>query len=210
MTKKLSDGEIHRLLSRGGLGGPAREQVLAQVLDRVAPGGAPAKRRRSWIGALALATGSGLALLGLLVARPHSTPEGGEFRAKGSDGGNAVAFDVSCAASPRAGCHAGSTLLFSVFRASAPGYLNAYAEPVGGGARIWYFSAESESPRVAASANATSAARRGIVIGREHAPGRYLVRVFLSTAPLPESALLAGRDPRVLASAAIALTIEPR
>jgi hypothetical protein len=194
---KYRDEDLQRLLSRGRLGGPARERVLERVLDQVAP---PRRRRRAWLIPLGLALGSGVALL-VLVARPR--PDEGGWGVKGGPAGNAVTLEARC---PDA-CRPGATLMFSAFGAPGPGFLGAYAQPAGGGERIWYFSAESEAPAVPASAQATQPAGRGIVIGPEHRPGPYQVHLFLCSAPLPQAVLLEGRDPRILARAVVPLLI---
>jgi hypothetical protein len=197
----MKDDELQRLLARGKLSGPARERVLDRVLDQVAP---PARKPRAWLVPLVLALGSGVAIL-VLVARPH--PDDARWGAKGVLG-RAVALEARCGDTDV--CRPGATLMFSVFGSSTPGFLGAYAQRVEGGERIWYFSAETESPRVPASDQATQPAGRGIVIGPEHTPGQYQVHLFLSAAPASQAELLAGKDPRVRAEAVVPLTIAPR
>ena len=196
---KYRDEDLQRLLSRGRLGGPARERVLDRVLDKVAPA---RRKRRAWLVPLALALGSGVALL-VLVVRPR--PEEGSWGARGGAARSAVTLDARCA--DAAGCRPGATLIFSAFGAPAPGFLGAYAQPAGGGERIWYFSAETEAPPVPVSAQATQPASRGIVIGPEHRPGPYQVHLFLCGTPLSQAVLLEGRDPRILARAVVPLAI---
>jgi hypothetical protein len=139
----------------------------------------------------------------LLVARPRL--DDGQWGAKGSGAQAAVALDARC--SEQAVCRAGSTIVFSAFGARGDGYLGAYAQPVAGGERIWYFSAETDAPLVAASARSTQPAGRGVVVGAEHRPGVYQVHLFLSSAPLTQAVLLAGDDPRILARAVVPLTV---
>jgi hypothetical protein len=199
--KSQRDEELQRLLARGRLGGPARERVLGRVLDRVAP---PPPKRRPWLVPLILALGSATAIL-VLVARPR--PDDGRWGDKGGRPGKPVALEARCGAAPA--CEPGATLMFSVFGATTPGYLGAYARRVESGERIWYFSAETESPRVPASDRQTEPAGRGIVIGRDHTPGHYEIHLFLSTTPLTQATLLAGGDPRVVAHAVVPIDVVP-
>src|SRR5205814_3725008 len=142
-------------------------------------------------GGMALTASAATALV--LVVRPA---ENAGFRAKGAAGGGPV-LDVGCAPAPLTACPAGSTLVFSVLGASGPGYLQAWAEPSGGGGdRIWYFSADTQAPPVP-TGTGTQPARSGIRVGDEHRPGSYLIHVVFSTAPLPRATLLAGTDPAV-------------
>ena len=96
-------------------------------------------------------------------------------------------------------------------RRSAGGYLAGYAEPRGGGERIWYFSADGETPAVpAAAAEATAAFQRAIRVGPETGPGEYIVRLFLTRVPMSKSALLAsGNGGDVLARREATLVIVP-
>jgi hypothetical protein len=197
----MKDEELQRLLARGRLGGPSRERVLERVLDRVAPA---RPKRRPWLVPLVLAFGSGVAIL-VLVARPR--PDDARWGAKGGPTGQPVALEARCGDAPA--CEPGATLMFSVFGAPTPGYLSAYSSRVGSGERVWYFSADTESPRVPASDQGTQPAGRGIVIGPEHTPGNYQVHLFLSTTPLTQAALLAGGDPRIVARAVVPISVVP-
>ena len=49
---------------------------------------------------------------------------------------------------------------------------------------------------------------RTVVIGPEHAPGRYQLHLFFSREPLPMDVLLRDSDPRILARATLPLTVE--
>jgi hypothetical protein len=195
---KYRDEELQKLLARGRLGGPARERVLERVLTEVAP---PRRKGRAWLVPLALALSSGVAVL-VVMARPR--PDDG-WGTKGGPGGSAVTLEGRCGESGP--CHPGATLMFSVFGSSRAGFLGAYAEPVGGGERLWYFSAETGSPPVPASDQATRPAGQGILIGPEHRPGDYQVHLFLTASPLPQAVLLAGGDPRILARAVVPVTV---
>jgi hypothetical protein len=197
---KTADQELQRLLARGRLGGPGRERVLARVLQSAAR--PPARRWRVWIATLALAT-SGTAALVLM----RRTPAGDEFTAKEGAKGKTGVLDLACVGGSSAACAVGSTLVFSAIGSSGPGYLAAYAEPAAGGERIWYFSADGESPAIPVSTSGTRPAPRGVRLGPEHAAGRYLVHVFLTEAPLARRALLEAKRPGLLAQATFPLTV---
>jgi hypothetical protein len=91
------------------------------------------------------------------------------------------------------------------------GFLAGYAEPRAGGERVWYFSADSETPAVpAAAAEQTVAFERAIRIGPETPPGEYRVHLFLTRAPMPRSALLAPGNPAdILARREATLVVVP-
>jgi hypothetical protein len=197
---KTADQELQRLLARGRLGGPGRERVLERILQGIAR--PVARRWRIWIATLALAASGTTALV--LMRR---TPAGDEFTAKEGAKGKTGVLDLACLGGSSAACAEGSTLVFSATGASRPGYLAAYAEPAGGGERIWYFSADGESPAIPVSTSGTHPAPRGVRLGPEHAAGHYLVHVFLTTTPLTRSALLAARSAAILAQPTFPLTV---
>jgi len=192
-----SDGEIDRLLARGGLGGAAREQILDDILG-TARETDRRPRRRLWVGgAVALSAAAALAL----VVWPRSDSQ---FRTKGPAAGRAV-LDVGCPPASLTACPVGSTLVFSVLGAEVPGHLQAWAERQGGD-RIWYLSAETQTAALAPGAG-TQPARSGVRIGAEHAPGPYRIHLVFSTTPLPRADLLAGSVPAIVARATFDLTV---
>jgi hypothetical protein len=207
-----TDDEVDRLLAQGRLGGPGRERVFEQVVAGLDAGERRAKRWSARFGGAALAAAAAALGLVLLVARPASHPAADGFRAKGGEGAGSATLELGCLDASLAACPVGSTL---VFAASGPGAgatfaFAAYAEPregaAAGAGRIWYFSADNEAPPLPAS-DGTRAAKRGIRIGPEHAPGAYLVHVFLSQRPLTREALLAGRLEGVSARRTFNLTV---
>jgi hypothetical protein len=195
-----SDGEIDRLLARGGLGGATREQILDQILDTSRVAERRPQRWRLWLGASTLALSAAAAVV--LVARPAAEPE---FRAKGPATAAPV-LDVGCAAASLAACPSGSTLVFSVLGATVPGHLQAWAERPEGGERIWYLSAETQTAALGPGPG-TQAARSGVKIGEEHGPGRYVVHLVFSASPLSRATLLAGGAPGILAHATFPLIV---
>jgi len=115
--------------------------------------------------------------------------------------------EVACLGAQLAACPRGATLLFAARTGAPAGYLAAWAEPATGGQRIWYFSADEETPRVDAAIAGTRPLSRGVRIGPEHAPGRYRVHVVLSAQPLSKAALTGATPPAVKAADEIPLTI---
>jgi hypothetical protein len=194
--------ELDRLLARGRLGGPARERILDAVLARTARP-APAWRRRALVVGLAAAAPA----LMLLLVRAQRPGEGDALQPKG-ERAPAVQLDLRCSEGTLGACPQGATLLFGAVGAPAGGYLAAFAQPEAGGARIWYFSAESEAPPLGSAQPGTRVATRGIRLGPEHAPGRYQVQVWLTAQPVPRAGLLvAGPPPGTLARAAFTLVV---
>jgi hypothetical protein len=98
-------------------------------------------------------------------------------------------------------------LLFAVRGEQARGFLGAYARPAGGGETIWYFSAEGESPAVAAQGPELQALSRGIRLGPEHQPGRYQVVVVLAESAPGKQALQAAGGPGELTRRTFDLTV---
>src|SRR5262249_49600660 len=124
---QMNDDELDRLLARGRLGGPRHERVLGKILAE------RRWRRRMLWAAPALAMAAAL----VLILRP---PDGG-FRARG--GGEGPVIQVTCKDGQLEACPKGGTLVFRVDGATAGNYLIAWAEPVGGGSKIWYFAANA-------------------------------------------------------------------
>jgi hypothetical protein len=206
-----TDQELDRLLARGRLGGPGRDRVLEGVLQQQAR----AERRTR---ARFLAWGTGVMALAaaasgvVVVVAPRARPVDDGIRPKSAVSGVAAPawLDLACSGGTLEACPRGATLLFGVAGAARAGFLAAYAEPeAGSGARerIWYFSAESETPAVAASGDGVGLAPRGIRVGPEHAPGGYVVHVFLCAQPLGREALLRGDNPAILDRLSVPLRV---
>jgi hypothetical protein len=204
MASETSDTEIDALLARGRLAGPARDEILGRVLEKVR---AQEPRTESWprrvvLGLVGLAAVATAAVV--VPARLHA-PE--TFRAKGASG-DGIALDLGCEGGSLDACPVGSTLIFGV-NGETDGFLAAYAEPRGGGERIWYFSSEGEAPRVHAEGG-TTAVRRAVRVGDEHQPGEYVVHVVLSRAPLARAALLSGSAADLLSRRELVVRVVPR
>jgi hypothetical protein len=199
----LSDRQIDALLARGDLSGPESDRILETVLARRAH--RPLWRRLlAPVGGLTLATAAAL----LLVAGPFGRGNTPEFAARGTGVGTDD-LDVACDGGTRSACPRGSTLLFVAREGAAAGYLAAWAEPIGGGDRIWYFSAEGEAPRIAPTTG-TQPLSRGVLIGPEHATGEYRIHLVLSAAPLRKAELLGANPPGVLLHQELPLVVKDR
>jgi hypothetical protein len=197
---RRSDRHIDALLARGGLAGSEDDRILEAVLSRHA--------RRSWRRRwFALGTGLSFAAAAavVLVMGPFRAGREG-FAPRGADL-EGLAVEVACLGNSLAACPRGATLLFALRGGSPGGYLAAWAEPVRpGGERVWYFSADQETPLLQASPTSAQALSRGVRIGPEHAVGDYRVHVLLSDQPLSRAAL-EGAPPGVRARAELTLTI---
>jgi hypothetical protein len=211
MAARPSDDEIDMLLGEGRVTAPAQERIFDRALRDAGVGAAPPRRRGfrfSFAAGLSLALGAAAVMI---VPRLAHRQDAG-FRAKGAASlGAGPELDVSCiadgAAAALAACPAGARLVFSVSGNTAGGYLAAYAEPRAGGERIWYFSAEGQSPPLP-TATGTVALGQAIRLGPEHAPGDYRISLYVTRVPLPRAALLAGSRPdAVLASREVALRV---
>lgn len=227
MLDKSSDEHIDHLLAEGRLAGPTKDRILDAVLQRVGgapepgreageearqknPASEPRDRRwwRFWTGGLVVLAGATAAWL--LVPRTASVDLRGELRPKGPIAADpAIKLEAVCSGAALAACPLGATLVFGVSDGGG-GFLAAYAEPhpgVGTGERIWYFSKEGESPRLAAGEGA-HAATKAIRVGPEHAPGDYQLHLFLTRTPLTRAQLLAAqRGADVIASDTVDLRV---
>ena len=190
------DDDLDRLLARGRLGGPTRDRILAGTLRAAEP------RRRMWSRWWAFALPATAAVLLGFVFWPRAT-----FRPKGAPA--ATFLDVSCGAGPGQPCHPGDTLLFHAGGVSQSATLAAWAEPEGGGERIWYFPAADVATVVVTPATSMQTLRRGVRLGSEHAPGRYLVHLVLARRPLTRGQALAPSSGDVLATAIVPLEVTP-
>jgi hypothetical protein len=186
-----SDEDIDMMLAGGRLGGPAKERIMEVVAGHATSRRAPFFARTRNLLAVGLAVAAGAAALLLLVPRQD------HFGPKGVAGAEVPRLEISCAGGTLAACPVGSRLLF-VAEGADRGYLAAWADPVGGGERIWYFSRDSQSPALAPVAG-TQVAPKAILLGPEHVPGDYTVHVLVTAEPLSRaeqgrSAAIAARE----------------
>jgi hypothetical protein len=208
MIDPSNDDDLDALLGAGRMTGPASDRVFERVAAEVAreplPPSRPRSRRPVWTIA---AVAAGAAAM-LVVAPRLISGTAPRERAKGGQAA-ALELDVACAGGTLAACPQGATLVFGASGAPGAGVLSAYAEPVDRGLeRIWYFSAEGESPRLTVD-GATGVATRAVRIGPEHLPGRYRIHLFLTGAPVAQAALLAGGARDAIASREIDLRVAP-
>jgi hypothetical protein len=201
----MNDSELDALLARGGLSGPTRERVLANVLDQVQP-----VRSTRWAKTAALVLLPAAAALALFVGAgrwastlSHAHGESGGFEARGT-ASDVVRVDAACTGGPMLACPRGSRLVFHVQAGARTGYLAAYADPVGRGERVWYFSAEGESPRVQ-----SGALERAILIGPEHTADRYVIHALVSKRPLTRDEAVQAKPAALLGADSLELRLLP-
>lgn len=197
---------IENLLSRGNLSGAQRDEIFERVIEQTVL----RERRHIWRRWVARwGPGTGLALSAALAvalwARPRNDSD--ELRAKGGGGAPGLTVNVECQPGSLSACARGSTLVFSVEGAPAGAYLAGYAEPARGGERIWYFSADGESPALGTPDSRVLA--RGVRLGPEHAPGAHRVRLLVTARPLDRSALLHPSRDTVIAERVFDLQVVP-
>ncbi len=196
------DGRLDEWLAPDRLSGREREEVLDRVLDRVAP--KRAHRFGRWVfGPLTLAAGV-VAVVGVAVSRRHA----GEFVPRGAAGAGAH-VEVVCAGARLDGCPHGSHLLFAASGGGQRGYLAAYAEPAGGGERIWYFSSEHETPEIAPESTPSVPTERAVIVGSEHVAGAYSLHVVVGSHPLSRAQALGLEPGAIVTSEVVRLTVLP-
>jgi hypothetical protein len=203
MIDPANDEDLDALLGGGRLAGPARDRIFDEVADQIAREPRPRPRRNLWkIAVVAAGAAAGL----ILVIRPP-TRTTDRMRAKGDRTPATVQLDVACIGGTLDACPWGATLMLGASGARGVGVLSAYAEPlVRGRERVWYFSAEGESPRLDVQGG-TGVAQRAVRVGPEHLPGRYRVHVFLTRAPVARALLLSGGPHDSIASREINLRV---
>jgi hypothetical protein len=201
-----TDDELDLLLSRGHLRGPVAERARERLLDSAAPAPPPWWRRIRFVLpvlATAMAATAGL----VLVARTPSDPNQptGEFRNKGGSGRSAL-LGLTCAGASADHCPRGARVSVAVSGGSA-GYLGGYAEPEGGGERIWYFSVEDGIAALTGGSDQARLVSRSILLGPEHQAARYRVQLLLAARPLSRAEILDQKTPGVLARQSFSLNV---
>jgi hypothetical protein len=197
--------ELDALLGRGGIGATRRDEILSTVLAH-AKAEAPARPRWRWsLAGLGTAVVVAAALF-VLVPR-FSSPTQSPFRVKGTVPTGTAATTpsvlIECLGASLHACPAGSLLV--VRSAGVRGFVSAWAEPTGGGERVWYFSAETYSPRV--ESVPTAAPTRAVKIGPEHAAGAYVVEIRVTERAMGRDELLHLPASAALASAQALLVV---
>jgi hypothetical protein len=205
MKQVRTEAELDSLLARGGIGAVRRDAILETVLARVEVE-RPSGSRRRWVFAVFGAAGAVAAFLLLVSQRSTDTPA--QLRAKGpatQPSTTAPSADIDCLGATLDRCPSGSLVLVRV--TGVRGFVSAWAEPAGGGERIWYFSADSFSPSVDAMSTTAVATTRAIKIGPEHRSGTYLVQVRVTERPMARDELLHLPANAVLAKGASLLRV---
>src|SRR5262249_8677096 len=130
---------LDELLARGNLSGPIRDRILEGALRDAQI------TRPAWYGRRGVSWGSSLlaaAALGVLALTfRHSSQS---LRSKGMDGGAPV-ISLECTRGTADRCSQEGMLLFRIERADRLSYLSAYADPLAGGPKVWFFPLEDGS-----------------------------------------------------------------
>lgn len=191
---ELSDDEVDRLLSRGGLGPEHKQRLLQGVLATVQASPVPRQRPRWRWPALMAASLAGAVAVSALWARPSARTEPA-LREKGAASGGPV-IAVSCLGGSLAACPTGSRIAFWLEGGrKEPGFVTAYADPVAGGERVWYLR--------------NDAVPRAAVVGKEQPSGRYRVSAVLTKRPVERSDLANLTPGAVVTRASFDLVISP-
>jgi hypothetical protein len=183
---------VDGLLARGRLSGPARERILHAVLRDADPVHPPwysrafARRLFVW-GSPALA-GAAIAAIALTMRAPPA-----DMREKGSAVAGAL-VSLECTQGEPNACSRDGMLLFRVEAVRERSYLAAYAQPLDGGERIWFFPSDagSDEPLVEKGGE-PQVLPRGVKV-RSLPEGRYEVRVVLCPRRLSREEAIASRD----------------
>jgi hypothetical protein len=190
----LSEDELDRLLSRGGLGQEQKRRMLGNVLASVEAAATPRRRSRWRWPAVAVLSLSGAVAVAALWARPSGETRP-DFREKGAPAAVPI-LAMSCLGGSLGACPAGSRLAFWLEGGpQEPGVITAYADPVAGGERVWYLTNE-KAPRAA-------------LIGKEQPSGRYRVTVVLTRHPVARAELAALDSRGIITHANFDLVVSP-
>jgi hypothetical protein len=204
----LSDDEVDHLLSRGGLGREHKARLLQNVLASMPAVGPPRPRprwRRQAVGALSLM--AGLAIVALWWRPSVSTVS--EFRAKGAAMPVPV-IGMSCLGGSVGACPRGSRIAFWLEGGTQEaGFVTAYADPVGGGERVWYLTNEPTAARSLGSAESPHVIPRAVLVGPEQPSGRYGVEVILSRSPVKHEDLPRLASAGIVTRASFDLVVSP-
>ena len=173
--------DLDVLLAQKRLSGAEYDAIAQRVL---AQAGRPARTRRIALYAAPILAAAAALLLVLL-------PRTDGLRSKGVQGPG-TGLELLCGSGQLDRCEQGQLLTLRVEDVAAPGYLHAWAEPVAGGERIWYFAGDSAVP--VTPKPGPQLLDRAVRVGAQHAPGQYRVHMVLAPARLERDALLGATD----------------
>jgi hypothetical protein len=211
---ELSDEEIERLLSRGGLGREHKLQLLQRVLASV-PTAATGRRRAPWrwraVGVLSL---SGALAVAALWGRP-SGQASSTLRAKGTPAAVPI-IAMSCLGGSLVACPTGSRIAFWVEGGprleggrEEPGFVTAYADSIARGERVWYLTNEALSAGTSPSTGSPRAVSRAALVGKDQPNGRYRVSVVLTRHPITRAELARLTPDVTVTRASFDLVVSP-
>jgi hypothetical protein len=189
--------EIDSLLGRGSIGATRRDAILQTVLARI---GAESPARTRWRWSFAgLGTVAVVAAAIFLLLPRFTQPGLSPFRAKGTAAKPPAtsSVELECLGATLDACPTGSLLVVRV--TGVRGYVSAWADPVGGGERIWYFSADSHTPLVDAVLTPSASTTRAIKIGPEHLASTYVVEIRVTEQPMRREDLMRMPESTALA-----------
>jgi len=206
MKPTRKSDELDSLLGRGSIGVARRDAILETVLARTRAE-VPARRRWRWpvvgLGTMAVAAAA------LLFFVPSSLrPALSPFRVRGAATrplASVPSAEIECLGATLEACPTGSLLVVRV--AGARGFVSAWAEPVGGGERIWYFSAETHSPWVDPVQTPSAPTTRAVKIGPEHVASAYVVEIRVTERPMGRDDLMRIPVSAAQASGRVLLTL---
>jgi hypothetical protein len=196
-----TDDELDMLLARGRMSGAARERVLENVLRATSP-----PKRSARFVAPVFATLTGLAAAAAVVLFFRSghdsfTAKGGAYRT--------IGLEATCKDGV---CHIGGTLILRVDDVPESAHLAAYAVRDGApreSTRIWYFPEANGTEPTLVAQPGPQLVRRGITLGPEHTPGRYVVHAVIAKRPLSREEALDDKNHDVIARASRSVEVEP-
>ena len=182
--------DMDRLLAGGKLSGPEADAILDRIhatLEREEKRQRPVRAIRYWAGAALAAAAAAL----LVVYLPRGPGEqGGDENEEGELGPKLA---VRCSGGTLEACPKSSSLVFTLSRGRADGFLSAYAEPVGhDGERVFYFSKEDGSVKLGVAAGGKGDAEHTVRVPAAQRPGRYRIHAVLAERALSRDELLAG------------------
>jgi len=196
-VKVNSRDKLDELLARGRLSAPRRERIFEHV-HRTVRGSRARSKYLIVVGPLALAA----ALALLLRSQDDGTSR---YASKGLGRSN---LELGCSGGQLSHCPRGSKLIFHIDALPTAGFLHAFAEPLEKGQeRVWYYPTATNAPPPVEPAADGQIMGQGIVVGPEHAVGRYRVHLVVASTPLSREELLGSSKPNAIAADVVEMVV---